>query len=84
MKIERYSPLSKQYHTMDIDVTHEQLENWKRGMLIQNAMPNIPAEEREFIMTGITPKEWDDLFEAQVDQAEYRGGDYGDDDEPAF
>ena len=32
-------------------------------MLIQQAMPNLTADEREFIKTGITPQEWDDMFE---------------------
>jgi hypothetical protein len=26
-------------------------------------MPNLTADEREFIMTGITPDEWDAAFE---------------------
>jgi hypothetical protein len=29
---------------------------------VQNAMPNLSADEREFIMTGITPTEWDEMF----------------------
>jgi len=32
------------------------------GMLIQDAMPNVSVDEREFIMTGITPEEWDSTF----------------------
>ena len=31
--------------------------------LIQNAMPNLSADEREFLMTGITPEEWAELSE---------------------
>ena len=44
--------------TMEIDITQEQLDAWHNGMLIQEAMPNISAEEREFIMTGTTPEDW--------------------------
>jgi hypothetical protein len=29
---------------------------------VQNAMPNLSADEREFIMSGITPTEWDEMF----------------------
>jgi hypothetical protein len=29
---------------------------------VQNAMPHLSADEREFIMTGITPTEWDEMF----------------------
>lgn len=46
---------------MDIDVTQEQMDNWYNGMLIQIAMPNITAEEREFIISGIIQNEWDAL-----------------------
>jgi len=47
---------------MDIDVTLEQMASWEQGELVQNAMPNLSADEREFIMTGITPTEWDEMF----------------------
>ena len=59
MIITRQSILSKKISTMDIDVSHEQIALWEGGMLIQNAMPNLCEDEREFIMTGITPDEWD-------------------------
>ena len=48
--------------SMDIDVTNEQIQRWVGGELIQNAMPNLTADEREFIMTGITPEEWDEAY----------------------
>ena len=47
---------------MEIEVTQEQLSSWESGTLIQNAMPHLSADEREFIMTGITPEEWDSAF----------------------
>jgi hypothetical protein len=28
-------------------------------MFIQNAMPNLSTDDREFLMTGVTPEEWD-------------------------
>lgn len=31
-------------------------------MLIQEAMPNISADDREFIKTGITTDEWEGAF----------------------
>jgi|TARA_B100000424_G_scaffold47347_1_gene32922 hypothetical protein len=49
-------------HTREIPVTQEQIDAWKSGELIQNAMPNISADDREFLMTGITPEEWDAHF----------------------
>ncbi len=49
-------------HTREIDVSQSQLDAWKSGVLIQNAMPNLSADDREFLMTGITPEEWDEHF----------------------
>ena len=36
----------------------EELYAWKTGTVIQEAMPRLNADEREFVMTGITPEEW--------------------------
>jgi hypothetical protein len=62
MLITRTSTLSGHTSSMDIDVTLEQVASWEQGELVQNAMPNLSADEREFIMTGITPTEWDEMF----------------------
>lgn len=62
MLIKRTSMLSKKEHVQDIPVTEAQLAAWEKGMLIQNAMPNLTAGQREFIMTGITAEEWDEAF----------------------
>jgi len=35
---------------------------WSGGALIQDAFPYLDNEEREFILTGITPAEWDEMF----------------------
>ena len=59
MKITRKSILSTNISSMDIDVTHEQIAQWESGVLIHQAMPHLCEDEREFIMTGITPDEWD-------------------------
>jgi len=62
MLIERKSTLSGNVNIMDIDVTPMQVASWEQGELVQNAMPNLSADEREFIMSGITPTEWDEMF----------------------
>ena len=48
--------------TLDLPITEEQLSAWKDGTLIQDAMPKLSADEREFIMTGVTAEEWDNEF----------------------
>jgi len=62
MQITRISMFTNKVHTMDIDVTQEQLSSWENGTLIQDAMPNLSADEREFIKTGVTPSEWAEFF----------------------
>ena len=62
MKVTRLSPVSGVKHTMDLDVTTEQIVSWEKGEMIQNVFPNLTPEEREFIKTGITPDDWDKMF----------------------
>ena len=62
MLIERESPLSGNKNVLDVPVTLAQYAAWKGGELIQRAMPNLSADEREFLMTGITPEEWENTF----------------------
>jgi hypothetical protein len=63
MKITKVSILSKIERSLDLDVTAEELKAWKSGMLIQDAMPRLNENEREFIMTGITAEEWEKHYE---------------------
>lgn len=67
MKITRTSTISGKTHTMDISVTQKQLDDHKGGMLIQDAMPDISPEERDFIKLGITPTEWQKAFNVECE-----------------
>ncbi len=63
MLVTRVSSLTGVRHTMDLDVTQEQLNRYEIGLgLIQDIFPDLPKEEREFIKTGITPQEWEEIF----------------------
>jgi hypothetical protein len=62
MLITRKSLFTGKTHTLEINVTPEQLRTWENGMVIQRAMPHLTPDEREFIMTGITAEEWKNLF----------------------
>lgn len=35
---------------------------WKAGELAQTVFENMEPEEREFLISGITPDEWDVMF----------------------
>ena len=53
-------------HTLEINVTPEQIARWQGGELIQNAMPNLTPDEREFIKTGVTAEEWEAAFDGKL------------------
>lgn len=59
MIITRRSPFSGVENQMDIPITEEQLHRLERGELIQAVAPELCADHREFIISGITPTEWD-------------------------
>ena len=63
MLITRISLLTGAEHTREVPITDHQAEDLelKRG-LIQEICPNLSAEDREFLMTGITQDEWEDAF----------------------
>ena len=62
MNITRTSMLTGITRTIDLPVTLGQIAQWQSGTLIQTAMPDLTADDREFIMTGITVDEWDAHF----------------------
>ena len=68
MNITRTSMLTGITRTIDLPVTPWQIARWQGGTLIQTAMPDLSADDREFIMTGITGDEWDAHFNSEEDQ----------------
>lgn len=61
MFITRTSILTGVTRTRDMEITKEQVQAWESGTLAQDAFPHLDADEREFIMTGITAEEWDSM-----------------------
>lgn len=64
MIVSRVSILTNKLHQLEIDITPQQLDDYNndRSGLIHEAFPNLNAGEREFIMSGIHPDEWDEIF----------------------
>jgi len=62
MLITRKSLISGNINSMSLPITEEQYNAWEQGTLVQVAMPHLSPDEREFVMTGITPEEWADNF----------------------
>lgn len=68
MIITKTSMVSGEVHSMDLPITIAQLDAYNNGELVQRAFPNLSAAEREFLLTGITPDEWKDIFGAEEDE----------------
>ena len=66
MLIERRSPLTGKWNTMELDVTQAQLDEMalpgSQRRYVQDIFPNLSQAEREFIKTGYTPEDWDAMF----------------------
>lgn len=62
MIIVRKSPVTGKVNQLNIDITFEQYDSWANGELIQDAMPDITEDEREFIISGCTPEDFNFLF----------------------
>lgn len=59
--IRRVDPFTGKSNTwFNMPVTQEQIYEWENGALIQSVMPKLSPDQREFIMTGITPDSWEE------------------------
>ena len=59
MEITRTSMLTGKTHTRFIPgLTEDAIKAWRAGAMIQDAMPHVSVDDREFVKTGITPEEW--------------------------
>lgn len=62
MLITRTSQLTGKTRELEVPCTEEQYKRYLAGEYIQRAMPNVPADLREFVKTGIVREEWDSMF----------------------
>jgi len=68
MQITMRSMVSGKHNTRDIAITQEEFDSIGNivlngaPVLIQDAFPHLSDDDREFLMTGITPEEWDEHF----------------------
>jgi len=63
LEVERVSPFSGKTNSRSFLVRPQDLEDYNnRSKNIQNCFPYLSADDREFIMTGITAEEWEETF----------------------
>tara|TARA_X000001382_G_scaffold90801_1_gene65423 strand:+ start:82 stop:282 length:201 start_codon:yes stop_codon:yes gene_type:complete len=62
MVIRRTCAINGKTRTMDLPISEKELKDWERGTPIQEAMPRLTPDQREFVLTGLLPDEWEELF----------------------
>jgi len=59
----KVSRLTKKTNTVVLRISQEDydrgMQEWNAGAMIQYAFPTLSSTEREFVLSGITPDEWD-------------------------
>lgn len=64
--ISRRSPFSGKVNNMTLPMTQQEYDDaclkYSHGGLIQSCFPSLTPGQREFIKTGITEQEWDNMF----------------------
>lgn len=58
--VQRQCTVSKKLYSVSISVY--QWADWKSGKLIQDAMPDLSDDQREFLITNTTPEEWNEMW----------------------
>ena len=76
MKITRTSMFTGIERSLDLPITEAQIAQWQAGGLIQNVMPQLTGDEREFIMTGVTAQEWANEFGEEDDEVHFHKGQF--------
>lgn len=71
MLITKKNMLTQKENTMDLPVTQEQLNRFMDGEFVQDVFPNLTPGEREFLLNGITPDEWNEIFKDEGEEDEY-------------
>lgn len=63
------SVYSGKERTLLLPITLEQVFKYEHGgALIQDAFPHLDADQREFLMTGVTAEEWNSLFPEEEEE----------------
>lgn len=71
MKIVNRSMATGRLRTRDIPLAWNDYVKWCLGVPIQYAAPYLNADDREFLISGITPDEWTDLFSGRIEEDGY-------------
>ena len=65
--VHKVSMLTGKESSMVLPLRSGQIDYWlTSGTLVQDAFPQLSDDAREFLISGITPEEWDETFGSEV------------------
>ena len=71
MKITRTSILTKRVHEREIATSPKAMAAYEKGdQLLQDVFSDLDKSDREFIKTGITEEEWNEIFGDEDEEPE--------------
>ena len=73
MLITRKNILSFKKHTIEIPISQEELDRIESGEHVQNVVPKLSTDYREFLISGIMPGEFDTIFGVSEEIEKTRG-----------
>ena len=69
MDITRHSVITGIARARNIAIKPDDMKLYRTGSVsLSDAMPYLSSQDREFILAGITPTEWDNLFSSELQE----------------
>jgi hypothetical protein len=69
LQVTRTSIFTKRRNTMVLPIKAADYIRYRDGGgLVQDIFPDLNAEQREFLMSGATQAEWDNIFDSSDDE----------------
>ena len=68
VRVTKESPVTGRMISMFVNTTQEKINQWNEWNrsegtpLVQEYFPEITKGQREFLLTGIPPNEWEEIF----------------------
>ena len=62
MIIKKFNIILQKEVQMDIPITEAEMERIQQGEYIQRVVPHLSSDQREFIISGMLPGQWEEMF----------------------
>jgi len=67
VRVYKQSCITGNHNSMVLPTRQGELEHWEESMaLVQDVFPHFTPDQREFLISGCTPEEWNKLFSEET------------------